>query len=176
MLPLPRSSPGSGATAAIREEMRQVNPDLPLFAVESLEEAMAGSRWTQRSLGTLLGLFAVVGLLLAAVGVYAVVAYSVAQRTHEVGIRMALGATAAQIARSFVRRAAAPLALGLLAGLAGAAALGRTLEAFLVGVEPFDAATLLIVAALLAAVALVATMVPARRGARVDPLAALRCE
>ena len=171
-----RSAPGSGVTAAIREEMRRLDPDLPLFGVLPLEEVMALSRLTQRRLGTLLGVFAVVGLLLAAVGVYAVVAYSVAQRTHEIGIRIALGATASQVVRSICRRAAAPLGLGLLAGLTGAAALGRTLEAFLVGVEPFDAATLLAGAALLAGVALVASMVPARRAARVDPLAALRCE
>ncbi len=144
--------------------------------MEPLEEAMAGSRRTQRSLGALLGMFAVVGLLLAAVGVYAVVAYSVAQRTHEIGIRIALGATAAQVVRSVCHRAAAPLGLGLLAGLAGAGALGRTLEAFLVGIEPFDAATLLVVAALLAGVVLVASLVPARRAAGVDPLTALRCE
>ncbi len=171
-----RGAPGSGVTAAIREEMRRLDSDLPLFAVQPLEEAMARSRWTQRSLGTLLGVFAIVGLLLAAVGVYAVVAYSVAQRTHEIGIRIALGATATQVVRSICRRAAAPLGLGLLAGLAGAGAIGRTLEAFLVGIEPFDAATLLAVAALLAGVALVASLVPARRAARVDPLAALRCE
>ena len=171
-----RSSPGSGVVAAIREEMRRLSPDLPLFAVGPLEEAMAGSRWNQRSLGALLGMFAVVGLLLAAVGVYAVVAYSVAQRTHEIGIRIALGATAAQVVRSVCRRAAAPLGLGLLAGLAGAGALGRTLEAFLVGIEPFDAATLLVVAALLAGVVLVASLVPARRASGVDPLTALRCE
>ena len=171
-----RSAPGSGVTTAIREQMRRLDPDLPLFAVQPLEEAMARSRWTQRSLGTLLAVFAVVGLMLAAIGVYAVVAYSVAQRTHEIGIRIALGATAGQVVRSIGRRAAAPLALGLLAGLAGAGALGRTLEAFLVGIGPFDAATLLAVAALLAGVALVASLVPARRAARFDPLAALRCE
>ena len=171
-----RGAPGSGATTAIREQMRRIDPDIPLFAVQPLEEAMARSRWAQRSLGTLLAVFAVVGLMLAAIGVYAVVAYSVAQRTHEIGIRIALGATAAQIVRSTCRRAAAPLGLGLLAGLAGAGALGRTLQTFLVGVEPFDAVTLLLVATLLAGVALVASMVPARRAARVDPLAALRCE
>ncbi len=101
-----RSSPGSGVVAAIREEMRRLSPDLPLFAVGPLEEAMAGSRWNQRSLGDLLGIFAVVGLLLAAVGVYAVVAYSVTHRTHEIGIRIALGATAAQVVRSVCHRAA----------------------------------------------------------------------
>ena len=171
-----RSAPGSGVTTAIREEMRRLDPDLPLFGVLPLEEVMALSRSTQRRLGILLGVFAVVGLLLAAVGVYAVVAYSVAQRSGEIGIRIALGATTAQVVRSICRRAAAPLVLGLPAGLAGAAALGRTLRAFLVGVEPFDAATLMLVAALLATVVLAASLIPARRVARVDPLAALRCE
>lgn len=137
---------------------------------------MARSGGTQRSLGALLGMFAVAGLLLAAVGLYAVTAHSVAQRTQEIGVRMALGATAGQVVGSFVRRNALPLGLGLATGLAGAAALGHALQAFLIGVEAVDGITLLFVAALLAGVALVASLVPARRAARVDPLDALRCE
>jgi len=171
-----RGAAGAGVTAAIREEIRRLNPDLPLFDPLPLEEAMARLGLTQRSLGTLLGVFAVVGLLLAAVGLYAVTSDSVAQRTQEIGIRMALGATAGQVVDGFVRRNAVPLGLGLLAGLGGAGLLGRALEAFLVGVEALDAATLLFVAVLLAGVALVASLVPARRAARVDPLDALRCE
>ena len=171
-----RGAAGAGVTAAIREEIRRLNPDLPLFDPLPLEEAMARSGATQRSLGILLGVFAVAGLLLAAVGLYAVTAYSVAQRTQEVGIRMALGATVAQVVGSFVRRSAVPLGLGLLTGLAGAGVLGRALQAFLIGVEALDAATLLFVGALLTGVALVASLVPAHRAARVDPLAALRYE
>lgn len=167
---------GSGVTSAIREEIRRLNPDLPLFDPLPLEEAMARSGATQRSLGTLLGVFAVAGLLLAAVGLYAVTAYAVAQRTQEIGVRMALGATAGQVVGAFVRRNAVPLGLGLATGLAGAGALGRTLQTFLVGIEAFDPITLLFVVALLAGVALVASLVPARRAARVDPLVALRCE
>ena len=167
---------GSGVTSAIREEIRRLNPDLPLFDPLPLEEAMARSGATQRSLGTLLGVFAVAGLLLAAVGLYAVTAYAVAQRTQEIGVRMALGATAGQVVGAFVRRNAVPLGLGLATGLAGAGALGRTLQAFLVGIEAIDAVTLLFVVALLTGVALIASLVPARRAARVDPLDALRCE
>ena len=166
----------TGVTAAIREEISKLNPDLPLFDPLPLKEAMARSGGTQRSLGTLLGVFAVVGLLLAAVGLYAVTSYSVAQRTQEIGIRMVLGATAGQVVGGFVRGNAIPLGLGLLTGLVGAGVLGRTLQAFLVGVEALDAATLLFVVALLASVALVAGLVPARGAAQVDPLAALRTD
>ena len=171
-----RGAAGAGVTAAIREEIRRLNPDLPLFDPLPLEEAMARSGGTQRSLGTLLGVFAVAGLLLAAVGLYAVTAYSVAQRTQEIGVRMALGATAGQVVGSFIRRNAVPLGLGLFTGLAGAGLLGRSLQAFLVGIQAFDPITLLFVVSLLAGVALVASLVPARRAARVDPLDALRCE
>ena len=171
-----RGATGASVTAAIREEIRRLNADLPLFDPLPLEEAMARSGLTQRSLGTLLGVFAIAGLVLAAVGLYAVTAYSVAQRTQEIGIRMALGATVAQVVGSFVRRNAVPLGLGLVTGLAGASALGRALQAFLVGIEPFDRITILFVVALLAGVALVASLVPARRAARVDPMNALRCE
>ena len=171
-----RGAAGAGVTAAIREAMRRLNPDLPLFDPLPLEEALARSGLMQRSLGTLLGVFAVAGLLLAAVGLYAVTAYSVAQRTQEIGVRMALGATAEQVVGSFVRRNAVPLGLGLVTGLAGAGVLGHTLQAFLIGVEAVDGITILLVVALLAGVALVASLVPARRAARVDPLDALRCE
>ena len=171
-----RGAAGAGVTAAIREEIRQLNPDLPLFDPLPLEEAMARSGLTQRSLGTLLGVFALAGLVLAAVGLYAVTACSVAQRTQEIGVRMALGATAGQVVGSFVRRNAVPLGLGLVTGLAGAGALGRALQAFLIGIEALDRITILFVVALLAGVALVASLVPARRAARVDPLAALRSE
>lgn len=171
-----RGAAGAGVTGAIREEIRRLNPDLPLFDPLPLEEAMARSGGTQRSLGTLLGVFAVVGLLLAAVGLYAVTSYSVTQRTQEIGVRMVLGATAGQVVGSFVRRNAVPLGLGLVTGLAGAGVLGRALQAFLVGVEALDGITILFVVALLAGVALVASLLPARRAARVDPLAALRYE
>ena len=148
-----RGAAGAGVTAAIREEIRRLNPDLPLFDPLPLEEAMARSGLMQRSLG-----------------------YSVAQRTQEIGVRMALGATAGQVIGFLVRRNAVPLELGLLTGLVGATALGRALEAFLVGVEAVDGITFLFVVALLSGVAFAASLVPARRAARIDPLDALRCE
>lgn len=179
---LPGDDDGRIVSLGTRDELgRPAGVSLPDFedwrdANETFDGIGARSGGTQRSLGTLLGVFAVAGLLLAAVGLYAVTAYSVAQRTQEIGVRMALGATAGQVVGSFVRRNAVPLGLGLLAGVVGAGVLGHALQAFLVGVEALDAATFLFVVALLVMVTLVASLVPARRAARVNPLDALRCE
>jgi predicted permease len=170
-----RSEPGA-TTSLIREQLRALDPDLPLFGIMPLEQAMAGSRAFHRSIGTLFGIFAIIALLLASVGLYAVTAYSVTQRTQEIGIRMALGAAAAQVTGSFVRRATVPLGVGLAVGLAGSVVLGRLLRTWLVQTDPLDPLTLLSVASLLLIVALGASFFPARRAARVDPIVALRCE
>jgi putative ABC transport system permease protein len=124
----------------------------------------------------LAGVFAAAALLLASLGIYGVVSYSVAHRTNEMGIRIALGAQAHQLYRMVVRQAMAPVVLGLLAGIAGALAAGRILAGLLYEVSPRDPQLLAAAALLLAAIGLAASFLPARRAMRTDPLNALRQE
>ena len=120
--------------------------------------------------------FAGLAVILTALGLYGVVSYTVAQRTHEIGIRMALGAQGESVQRIFVSRGLTLAAMGLALGLTGAAALMRLLSSFLFGVNPFDPATYVSVAAGLGLVALIATWLPARQATRIDPMLALRAE
>jgi ABC-type antimicrobial peptide transport system permease subunit len=124
----------------------------------------------------LMTIFSALALLLSAIGIYSVLAYAVTERTREIGIRMALGAEGNDITRMVVKRTLVLVMAGLAVGTAGALAATRVLGKFLFGVKPADPFTLLLVAALLAAVGLVAGWLPARRATRVDPLVALRCE
>jgi putative ABC transport system permease protein len=160
----------------IREDLRTLDPDLPLFAVQTLDDMVARTRYPTRIIGSLFGLLALIALVLASVGLFALTAYGVAQRTHEIGIRMALGAQAAQVAWLFVRRTLLQLVLGLTLGLAGALAIGQLLQAFLVGVGARDPVTLASVVVLLSVVSLAASFLPARRASRLDPMVALRHE
>ena len=130
----------------------------------------------QRFISQLLGLFSAIALVIAAVGIYGVVAYSVSRRTNEFGIRMALGANALDVARLVIARGARIVGLGLLLGLAGALAAGRAIESMLFQTSAFDPTILAAVALLLAAVATVACRLPARRATKVDPLVALGSE
>jgi len=124
----------------------------------------------------LMSLFAAVALGLTSVGIYGVVSYSVARRVHEIGVRMALGARPATVVGLVVRQGMAPVVLGLAVGIVAALALSRLLTKMLFGVSPHDPRTLVVVAVLLVAVALLASYLPARRATRVDPLTALRAE
>jgi ABC-type antimicrobial peptide transport system permease subunit len=124
----------------------------------------------------MLTVFAFAGLLLAAVGLYAVTAFSVAQRTQEIGVRMALGARSGAVVWLFVKRASLPVGFGIGVGLAGALALGKLLQRFLIQTSPADPTILVGIAMLLAAVSFAAAFIPARRATRFDPLAALRYE
>ena len=124
----------------------------------------------------LLASFACVAVMLAAIGIYGLLAYVVTQRTPEIGVRLAMGATPKDVARLFVREGAALTIVGVAAGLAGALAAARALTTLLFGVTATDPATFIIVAGVLMAVALVASYVPARRAARVDPMTALRAD
>ena len=163
-------------TPAVRDEMRAIDPDLPLFNIRTLEEALAQNRWPFRVFGTMFALFAAGALLLSAIGLYAVTAYSVRQRTQEIGIRTALGAQSKQVMWLFVRRAFVHLAIGLTLGLAGAFGVGSIFEAadLLVHINGRDPLTIGSIALLLIAVALAASVWPARQATRLDPLVALR--
>jgi len=168
-------SPASIA-GAVREAIRRSDPDVPAPRMrtmsEVLEESVAGRRFQMQ----LAAGFAVMALLVASLGIYAVVSYSVARRTSELGIRAALGARVPDLYGLVLRQGMAPVAIGLVLAIAGAAVFGRVLESLLYEIGGRDPLTIAAVAALLALVALAACLVPARRAGRVDPLAALRCE
>ena len=161
---------------AIRREIRALDRALPISQIRSMEEVMSVARSRPRFLTLLLTLFSSLSLILAALGIYGVIAYSVAQRTNEIGIRMALGAQRTDVIRlvgaTGIRLALAGTALGAI----GAFALTRVLSGLLFGVSSVDAVTFAAMAATLIAVTLLACYIPARRASRVDPLVALRYE
>jgi len=160
--------------AAVKQETLKVDPSLPLTNMRSLEQIVERSLAQQRFNSTLLGLFAAIGLTLAAIGVYGVMAYVVTQRTHEIGVRVALGATAGDVLRLIVGRGMALALAGVALGLGASFALTRLMKDFLFGVKPTDPLTFGVIAALLTVVAVVACYIPARRAAKVDPMVALR--
>jgi putative ABC transport system permease protein len=161
---------------AIRRSLAELDPDLPLADVTTLEQRKAVSLARPRVTAAVLGCFALAALVLAAIGIYGVVAYGVVQRTRELGIRMALGAGGGALLRMVIRQGMTPVLAGLALGLAGALAGGRLLRSLLFGVDAGDPATLAAVTCFLVAVAVTATYVPARRASRSDPMAALRNE
>jgi len=171
-----RSDSAPSVVAALREQVRAVDPDLPLFEVMTLDEVLAASdeRVGLRVFGAMFAVFAVVALLLAAVGLYAVIAYAAAQRTREIGVRVALGAQTTHIWWLVTRSAAWQLGRGLSIRMVGAVAIGQLLRSVLVGVDAIDPVALFAVAGRLAVVGLSACLVPARRAMRLDPAAVLR--
>lgn len=160
----------------VTDVIHKADPNLPVTQVLKMDDLLSDSLSPRRFSAVLIGMFAGLALLLAAVGIYGVMSYVVRQRTHEIGVRMALGAQAADVRRLVVGRGAKLAAIGVAIGLAGAFALTRLLSTMLFEVKPDDPLTFAIVAALLAGVALVACYVPARRAMRVDPMIALRYE
>jgi len=166
----------AAATAAVREQIRQIDPDIGVFGITPAERDKTQSRWGNTVFGTMIAVFAGVALVLAAVGLYAVTAYGVTQRTQEIGVRMALGAEASAVVWLFVRGALMPLAVGLALGLAGGFGVGRLLRSMLVLTSPTDPATFATIAFMLIVVTLVACLWPARRAADLDPVLALRTE
>ncbi|MFY1825766.1 ABC transporter permease [Myxococcus fulvus] len=170
------SQPLETLAPALRAHLRAVTPDLPLGAVRAMEDVVDASRGPTRVLGELLALLASLGLALSAVGLHGGIAYSVSQRTRELGIRRALGATDSRLVRMIVRQGARLALMGLGLGLVGAALLARSLSGMIQGVDTFDPVTFLTVPALLGAVALVACWLPARRAVQVPPGEALRAE
>jgi putative ABC transport system permease protein len=163
-------------TALVRDEMRALEPDLPLFNIRTLDENLAQQRWPFRVFGSMFTIFALIALVLAAIGLYAVTSYAVTQRTQEVGIRMALGAQPPQVWWMFLRQSLVQLAIGLSIGLAGALGVGMILSSLLVQTGTRDPVTLTTIVVVLAAVALMASYWPARRATALNPLKALRYE
>jgi putative ABC transport system permease protein len=166
----------SSLTAAIRGEVRTLDRNLPLYDVKTMRERIGDSTAKVRFSTILLGVFASIALILAAVGIYGVMAYAVTQRTREIGIRIALGAEPRNVLVLIMRRACALTLIGIFIGTLAAFVSTRVLESLLYEVKPGDPATFAILAAVLGVVALLASYIPARRATRVDPMVALRFE
>jgi putative ABC transport system permease protein len=161
-------------TQPLREAIARIDPDLPLFDVRMMSQRLSSSLATARFNTLLLTILGGVGLLLAASGIYGVIAYFVSQRTHEIGVRMALGATPGSVVRLILTQAMRPVALGAAVGIGAALAASRVLRNQLFDVSPTDPVTIAAVLVTLAAVAFVASAVPARRAAAIDPTKALQ--
>jgi putative ABC transport system permease protein len=161
---------------AVRQEVAKLDPNVPVHSVSTMDEIIARSVADRRFALELLGVFATAALLLAAVGIYGVMSYSFSQRTHEVGIRIALGAQRPDILRMALAEGMRTVVIGLASGLVGAAIMTRFFRSMLFNVAPADPATYLTVSAILACVALFACYIPAQRATQVNPLAALREE
>ena len=166
----------AGAAAAARAAIRAAGASVPINGVQTLDQVLADATAEPRFSALLVGVFALAALALAALGIYGVMSYTVSRRTREIGVRMALGARPAEIQRLVVGQAMALAAAGMALGAAGAVALGRTLASLLFQVTPADPTTFAVALVTLAAVALAACYLPARRATRVDPMVALRAE
>ena len=161
-------------TQRVREELRAIDPRQPITAFRSIDEVRSRAMATERFQMVLLALFAALGLMLAAAGIYGLIGYSVSQRTREFGIRIALGATRGGIIRSVLQQGALLAAVGVAVGVLGAVAFARTLESFVYDVSTLDVRTFVAVAVLLLGVAVLASLVPALRAVRLNPVTALR--
>jgi putative ABC transport system permease protein len=166
----------AGVTSAIRQQVLAVDKDMPIYEVSTMDQLLSNSVVQPRLNLTLLAAFAAIALVLAAVGIYGVMAYTVTQRTHEIGIRMAMGAQSEDVLRQVLTEGARLAAIGLALGLAGSLAAMRLIATLLFGVKPSDPLTFVAVAVILASVSLAACYIPARRATRVDPMIALRYE
>jgi predicted permease len=156
--------------------LRELDPEIPAYEVQTLEQAVDRSLWRQRLQGQVIGLFAALGMILAAIGIYGVISYGVAQRTREVGVRMALGASRSQVVGLVLRQGMLLVGIGLVLGLIAAVGATRALTRLLYDVGATDLLTFAGVPLVLGAVALLASWLPARRASRVDPLIAMRSD
>jgi putative ABC transport system permease protein len=162
--------------AAVRSEVWAVDKDQPVSNITTMNEILSSSVAKQRFNTLLLGIFAAVALVLAAVGIYGVISYSVTQRTREIGIRMALGATSRDVLGLVVGQGFALVSIGVVTGLVSAFVLTRLMESLLFGVSATDPLTFIAISAVLVAVAMLASYIPARKATKVDPMVALRYE
>jgi putative ABC transport system permease protein len=158
----------------LRETVRSINRDIPVYWVRTLDSWIWAGNFTARIVSTLFGIFAFIALVLSAAGIYSVLAYSVSQRTREIGVRRAMGAVDGRILNMVLGQGATQLVIGLVTGLLCAIGFAQFLSSMLRGVSPFDPPTLLGVALILCAVSLVASLLPALRAIRVTPMEALR--
>jgi len=165
-----------GFLRELEQAVWSVNPNLPLAAIQTLEEIQATSMAQTSFALVMLGMAASVALLIGVVGIYGVITYAATQRTREIGVRMALGAQIGDVRNMFLRHGLALMATGIALGIGVAVVLTRVMSAFLFGVGPMDPTTYAVVSGALAAVGLLATYLPARRAARVDPMVALRTD
>jgi predicted permease len=160
----------------VRRELAEIDPQLPLYDIQTMQERVDRSLVTRRSPMLLALVFGGVALFLAAIGIYGVLAYLVTQRTKEIGIRMALGSDAMAVFRLVLKEGVTIVSIGFALGIVGAVSLARYTESVLFGVEPLDGVVLLSAAALLAFVALIACSVPATRATQINPMRALNAE
>ena len=168
------SLPAASLEPLIRREIQAVDPDLPVFNVRTMNEVIDGSLASRRFSAELVGVFAVVALLLASVGIYGLLAYMVGQRAHEIGVRMALGATPSTIGKMIVSRGAGLAGIGVVVGLILSGIMAPLISSLLYGVRPIDPEVFIAVPLILMVVVLLASYIPARRAARVSPIVALR--
>ena len=172
-----RTSSDPGALSeTVRESVRSIDPDLPVYSIRTMEEVMSVSVGQQRFAMVLLGVFALIALVLSSVGIYGVMSYSVSQRTHEIGIRMALGARQGDVLQLIIKQGLMLTFSGMAIGLAAAFVVTRFMSFLLFAVSPTDPLTFASITVLLGAVAMLACYFPARKATRVDPMIALRYE
>jgi len=167
----PRALAGS-----LRALIRSLNDRVVLSPISTLEDQLSDQLAPRRFQTSLLAMFSLLALVLAAIGIYGLLHFSVAQRTHDIGVRMALGASQSDVLRMVLREGSQLAVVGILAGLCGAAVVTRVLQNLLFGVKPSDPLTFAAVSILLGAVALLASFIPAQRATKVDPVVALRYE
>jgi putative ABC transport system permease protein len=161
---------------AVRESVSKLDADQPIYAISTVEREMGNALFQRRAATLMIAVFAAIAMLLAAVGIYGLVSYSVNERVHEIGIRMALGAAARDVRRMLMRQTLAVVGVGAVVGIAGAVAGGGVLRSLVYGVRPSDPATIALVVLLLGVVAVLATAAPTRRATRIHPVLALREE
>jgi ABC-type antimicrobial peptide transport system permease subunit len=175
-LTLHTSVPPSSVSPAVRRALARLDPGLALYRERTMEEVVDDNSRGQRFLSSLVGSFAALAALLAAVGIYGVLSYAVTQRTRDIGIRMSLGASRARVLGEVLRQGMLLALVGFAFGIAGAFAAGRVMQSLLHEVQPRDPAIFAAAAAFLSLVTLLACYLPARRAARLDPVSALRYE